>query len=115
MAATESLPAEFAELAPFAHWAKPTEYARMELRETSTLAQLEAFYEAMIGRLPAIVQYLNRFALDAMPGDARRLLDLALMLNEASFAVERYRQPTVINGRERARFFPYGAPQATDS
>lgn len=115
MAASQSLPAEFAELAPFAHWARPTEYGRMELRETSTLADLESFYGALIGRLPAIVTYLNQFSLEALPEDARRLLNLALMLTEVSFAVERYRQPTVINGRERARFFPHGAPQATDS
>jgi 7-keto-8-aminopelargonate synthetase-like enzyme len=109
MAETDSFPADFADLAPFAHWARPTEYARMELRETSTLAELQAFYDAMIERLPAIVSYLNRFPVDAMPGDASRLLNLALMLTEASFAVERYRQPTVINGRERARFFPRGS------
>lgn len=113
MAASDSLPTAFADLALFAHWAKPSEYARMALRETSTLDELQAFYDAMIGRLPAIVDYLNGFSLGAMPEDARRLLDLALMLTEASFAVERYRQPTVINGGERARFFPDGEPQAT--
>lgn len=111
MADPQTLPAEFADLAPFAHWAKPSEYARMEQRETSTLAALQGFYDAMIGRLPAITAYLNRFPLDKMPADARCLLDLALMLTEASFAVERYRQPTVINGGERARFFPRGMPR----
>ena len=39
-------------------------------------------------------------------GQSERLLRMMLSLNEVSIAVERYRQPRVINGRERARFFP---------
>lgn len=101
-----ALPESFQDLEPFAHWALGAEVERMAARETSTIEELQVFYHAMMRRLPAIVEYLNRFPLDRMPAEAQRLLNMALSLNEVSIAVERYRQPRVINGRERARFFP---------
>jgi hypothetical protein len=101
-----ALPESFQDLGPFAHWALSAEVERMAARENSTLEELQVFYDAMMRRLPAIVEYLNLFPLDRMPEEAQRLLQMALSLNEVSFAVERYRQPRVINGRERARFFP---------
>ncbi len=100
------LPEAFKDLEPFAHWAIPTEPGRMAARETGTLEELQVFYDAMMQRFPAIVEYLNRFPLDRMPEPAERLLQMALSLNEVSLAVERYRQPRIVNGRERERFFP---------
>ena len=101
-----TLPEPFKDLEPFIDWALPTEPERMAARETGTIEELQVFYDAMMGRMPAVVEYLNQFPLDRMPDDARRLLNMALSLNEVSIAVERYRQPRVINGRERERFFP---------
>jgi len=100
------LPESFRDLEPFAHWALSAEVERMAARENSTFEELQVFYDAMMRRLPAIVEYLNQFPLDRMPEQAQRLLNMALSLNEVSIAVKRYRQPRVINGRERARFFP---------
>ncbi|SRR5579875_237439 len=104
--ASGALPEPFKDLEPFLHWALPSEPERMAARETSTIEELQVFYDAMLRRMPAIVEYLNRFPLDRMPVEAQRLLNMALALNEVSIAVERYRQPRVINGRERERFFP---------
>jgi hypothetical protein len=101
-----ALPESFEDLEPFAHWGLRTEVERMAARETSTIEELQVFYDAMMRRLPAIAEYLNQFPLHRMPEPAQRLLNMALSLNEISIAVERYRQPRVINGRERARFFP---------
>jgi hypothetical protein len=102
-----ALPDAFKDLEGFeAGWALPTEPARMRKRETSSMDEIKSFYDAMIGRLPSIAAHLNTHPIDALPERERRLLDMALMLIEASFAIERYNQPTVINGRERARFFP---------
>jgi len=101
-----ALPESFKDLEPFAHWARATEPERMAARETGTIEELQVFYDAMLRRIPAIVEYLNQFPLDRMPDDARRLLNMALALNEVSIAVERYRQPRVVRGRERERFFP---------
>jgi hypothetical protein len=100
------LPESFKDLEPFAHWALESEPERMAARETGTIEELRVFYDAMMRRFPAIVEYLNQFPLDRMPEPAARLLNMALSLNEVSLAVERYRQPRVINGRERDRFFP---------
>jgi hypothetical protein len=101
-----ALPESFQDLEPFAEWALSTEVERMAARENSTIEELQVFYDAMLRRLPAVVEYLNQFPLDRMPEQAQRLMQMALSLNEVSIAVERYRQPRVINGRERARFFP---------
>ncbi len=101
-----ALPESFQDLEPFAEWALGTEVERMAARENSTIEELQVFYDAMLRRLPAVVEYLNQFPLDRMPEQAQRLMQMALSLNEVSIAVERYRQPRVINGRERARFFP---------
>ena len=102
-----ALPDGFKDLERFeAGWALTSEPARMQTRATSSMDEIKSFYDALIGRLPAIAAHLNTHPIDAMPERERRLLHMALMLTEASFAIERYNQPTVINGRERARFFP---------
>jgi hypothetical protein len=98
------LPASFAELEPFAHWALATERERLMAREASTMEELQMFYDAMMPRLVAIVEYLNDFPLDGMPENARRLLDMALSVVEVSIATELYRQPKAISGFDRARF-----------
>jgi len=96
----------FSDLEPFIRWDLATEPERMAARESSTLEELRIFYDAMLARLPVIVEYLNSFPLDRRPPAAQRMMNLALSLNEVSIAVERYRQPRVVNGRERDRFFP---------
>jgi hypothetical protein len=102
-----ALPDAFKDLERFeAGWALASEPARMAKRETSSMDEIKSFYDAMIGRLPAIAAHLDKHPIDALPERESNLLNLALSLTEASFAVERYNQPTVINGRERARFFP---------
>jgi hypothetical protein len=98
------LPGPFRDLEPFADWALPTERERMAARESSRIEELQVFYSAMMGRLPAIVEYLKQFPLDRMPEDSQRLLEMALSLVEVSIAVELYRRPQVINGFDRSRF-----------
>jgi hypothetical protein len=99
-----ALPPPFAELEPFTHWALATERERLMARESSTIEELQMFYDAMMPRLIAIVEYLNRFPLDHMPEDARRLFDMALSVVEVSIATDLYRQPKAISGFDRARF-----------
>ena len=99
-----ALPAPFAELEPFAHWALVTERERLTARESCTMEELQAFYDAMMPRLGAIVEYLNSFQLDRMPEDAQRLLHMALSVVEVSIATELYRQPKPFCGFDRARF-----------
>ncbi len=90
-----TLPAEFADLVPFADWALPTERERYAKRVASTMAELQAFYDAAFARFEAALEYLDAFALDALPDDARNLLWLYCALVTVSFPVEVWRQPRV--------------------
>jgi len=97
------LPAPFVGLEPFAHWALTTESERLIARESSMREELQMFYDAMMPRMAAIVEYLDRFPLDRMPDDGLRLLQMALSVVEVSIATELYRQPGAFNGFDRAR------------
>jgi hypothetical protein len=94
MAAEPMLPAQFAEWEPYAAtWCLATEHDRREQRMHSTQAQLEQFYKAVKPRLDEAIQYLNGFALDALPPRERNLLNLTLSLVEVSVAVELFFNP----------------------
>jgi hypothetical protein len=90
-----SLPAEFADLEPFADWALETEAERYAKRLDSTMDELQAFYDAAFPRLEAAMAHLDALALDALPEDDTRLLWLCYSLVNASFPVEVWRQPRV--------------------
>lgn len=90
-----TLPAEYADLEPFADWAIPTERARYAKRLSSTMDELQAFYDAVFPRLEAATSYLEQFDLAAMPDEAKHLLWLFCSLVTVSFPVEVWRQPRV--------------------
>ncbi|HXW33329.1 MAG TPA: hypothetical protein VEJ87_02040 [Acidimicrobiales bacterium] len=89
------LPVEFAELEVFADWAIPTEKARYAKRLSSTMDELQAFYDAAFARLESACAYLERFEIQSLPEDAKRLLWLFCSLVTVSFPVEVWRQPRV--------------------
>ena len=90
------LPADFAELEPYAaDWSVATEAERYAQRLASTMAELEAFYDAAFPRLGDAMAYLDALPFDALPEDATRLLWLCYSLVNASFPVEVWRQPRV--------------------
>jgi hypothetical protein len=89
------LPEEFADLERFAGWCLPTESERYAKRLSSTMDELQAFYDAAFPRLEAAMAYLDSFPLDALPEEATRLLHLCYSLVNASFPVECWRQPRV--------------------
>ena len=90
-----TLPAEFADLEPFADWALRTEAERYDKRLASSMEELEAFYDAALPRLEPAMAYLDQFPLDELPDDTERLLWLCYSLVNASFPVEVWRQPRV--------------------
>ena len=90
-----TLPVEFAELEPFADWGLATERGRYAKRLSSTIDELQAFYDAAFPRFEAAASYLEQFELDALPEDAKRLLWLFCSLVTVSFPVEVWRQPRV--------------------
>ena len=90
-----ALPAEFSDLEPYADWALPTEGARYAKRLASTMDELQAFYDAAFARLDDAAAYLEKFAVDDLPDDAKRLLWVFASLVTVSFPVEVWRQPRV--------------------
>ncbi|MEI9995313.1 MAG: hypothetical protein WDM91_12015 [Rhizomicrobium sp.] len=89
---TGILPQEFAELQPFAgKWAKPTEYERAAERRSATPEQLKAFYDAILLRLPDILERIDRYPLGEVTGGDRLLLHMALSLAEIAPHVEFYK------------------------
>jgi hypothetical protein len=91
-----TLPSEFAELEPFiAKWSLATERERWAERMTSSMDEMQAFYDAILPRVESAIGYCDRFPLDDMPDDALNLLRLVYSFVIVSFPVELWRQPYV--------------------
>ena len=90
-----TLPTEFGDLEPFAAWSLQSEAERYAKRLSSTLDELQAFYDAAFPRLEDAMAYIDQFEFTALPPSATRLLWLCYSLVNASFPVEVWRQPRV--------------------
>ena len=104
--AASRLPAEFRDLASFSDWAVTTEKERTQKRLTSTMKDINGFYDAMLPRMDAIVEYLRQFPPDTLPPEARTLYQMSLSLIEVANAVELYKQPRLPVAFDPARFVP---------
>ena len=100
------LPEQFQDFAPYLPWALPTERERSAKRQASTMADITAFYDAMLARMGEILPYLAQFSPENVPADVQRLFYLTLSLAEIAPAVENFGQPSVIDGYDAARFIP---------
>jgi hypothetical protein len=89
------LPADFADLEPFSDWCLESEAERYAKRLASSMAEMQAFYDAAFPRLEAAMAYLDRYPLDELPEDASHLLWLCYSLVNVSFPIEVWRQPRV--------------------
>jgi hypothetical protein len=89
------LPADFADLEPFADWALPSESDRYGKRLATPMADLQAFYDAAFPRLQDGTDYLKSVRLEGISDEDRRLLWLFAALVTVSFPVEVWRQPRV--------------------
>lgn len=95
------LPAEFADLEPFAEaWCRATEGERWEQRKASSMTELVAFYDAAFPRLEEAIGHCDKFPLDALPPDAERLLQLIHSLVLVSMAVEIFGQPKTVDSAD---------------
>ena len=91
-----TLPPQFAELEPFTEWALPSESDRYAKRLSSSMAELQAFYDAAFPRLEEGAEYLKGVKLGGeLPEADRNLLWLFCSLVTVSFPVEVWRQPRV--------------------
>jgi hypothetical protein len=92
---TTSLPLDFADLEAFSQWCLATEAERYAKRLSSSMEEMQAFYNAAFPRLEEVLAYLDKLDLNALPEDAGRLLLLSYSLVNVSFPVEVWRQPRV--------------------
>ncbi len=103
---SDAFPEGYSDLQPLADWALPTEAERSQRRRDSTLAELQAFYQTMMPRLPQLLDYLNGFALDDLPARERRLLHLSFAFAEISPFVEQYHRVVLPLNFDERRFTP---------
>jgi hypothetical protein len=98
---TARLPAEFADLEPFAAtWCLATEPERWDRRMASTMDELLAFYDAAFPRLEAAIEHCDGFPLDALPPDVERLLQLVYSVVMVAMAVEIFGQPKTVDAAD---------------
>jgi len=90
------LPPEFSDLEPWVEaWCLGSEPERYATRLSSTMDEIQAFYDAVFPRAEAAMQYLDELPLDDLPEDANRLLKLLYSLILMSFPVEIWKQPYI--------------------
>jgi hypothetical protein len=90
------LPPEFSDLEPWvADWCLDSEPERYAKRLSSSMAEIQAFYDAVFPRAEQAIRYLDQFPLRDLPEDAFRLLKLLYSLILMSFPVEIWKQPYI--------------------
>lgn len=95
------LPSAFAELEEFAPtWCLATETERWNARVSSTMEQMEQFYDAFFPRLEEAIEYCDKFPLDGLPEDALNLLHLIYSLIMVAMSVEIMHQPAPVDAAD---------------
>ena len=90
-----TFPAQFADLEPFADWALPSERDRYAKRISSSMEELQAFYDAAMPQLENNTDYLKSVSLDGISTEDHNLLWLFSSLVTVSFPIEAWRQARV--------------------
>jgi hypothetical protein len=95
------LPPEFADLEDFvSDWALPNEKLRQAKRINDDLQNVRGFYEAMLPRMPAVYDYLEKIShgdVARLSEPQRRLYQLGCAFIEASHPIEMRWQRTDID------------------
>ena len=95
------LPAEFAELEPFAEtWCLATETERFNQRLASSMDDIMAFYDAFFPRLEEAIEFCDKYPLDDLPDDVEHLVQLIHSLVMVSMAVEIFGQPKTVDAAD---------------
>ena len=94
MSAGAMLPAEFADLEPWAGtWVFPSAHERMQARLNSSMEELQAFYDAVFPRVEDAMKYLDAFELADLSDEQVNLMRLLYALSAVSLAVEMFKAP----------------------
>jgi hypothetical protein len=92
---TAKLPPGFGDLEQFSEWCLPTESQRYHKRLVSSMAEMQAFYDAITPRAEDALAYCDNFSLDDLPEDVINLMHLLYSMIMVSFPVECWKQPRV--------------------
>lgn len=89
-----ALPPGFESLAPFVdYWARETTNERIAARCEATMADIRAFYDAMLPEVERAVTCIDEHPLHELPAAHATLAKLVLALAQAAVAVEMHGQP----------------------
>ncbi|MEH0421283.1 hypothetical protein [Streptomyces sp. B21-083] len=88
-------PAGFEALEPFADWAVQGEKARYAKRVSSTMEELQAFYDVAYPLLQKNTEYMEKLSLEGIGEEDKRLLWAFCALVTVAFPVEAWGQPRV--------------------
>ncbi|MFI7361292.1 hypothetical protein ACIBO4_03960 [Streptomyces sp. NPDC050149] len=88
-------PEGFEALEPYAAWAVPTEKARFAKRVSSTMDELDEFYNVAFPLLQSSTERLENTPLEGISEPDKRLLWLFCSVVTVAFSVEAWRQPKV--------------------
>jgi hypothetical protein len=92
--ADSMLPPEFADLEPFAaKWCLGSERERFAERMSTSMADMQAFYDAIVPRAEDALAYCDKFPLDELPDEVLNLMHLLYSMIMVSFPVECWGQP----------------------
>ena len=100
------LPEEFADLAPWLDWALEPERARTEKRQASSMAEIRAFYDAVLPRLEEMIRYLEDYRDGDMSAPQHRLYLISLSLVEVANLVELYKRREAVEACNPLRYEP---------
>ena len=71
LGAERHLPKPFADLIPYLAWALPTDCERSVKRQSSTMDEINTFYQAMLPRMEEILSYLEQYPPEHVPADVQ--------------------------------------------
>jgi hypothetical protein len=89
------LPSQFADLEPYLDWDLATEPERYAKRLSSTMAEMQAFYDVAFPRLEDVIAYCDEYPVDDLPEDAKTLMHVMQSLIMVSFPIEAWKQARV--------------------
>ena len=94
--ADSMLPPEFADLEPFAaKWCLGSERERFAERMSTSMADMQSFYDAIVPRAEEAMAYCDQFALDDLPEEVINLLHLLYSMIMVSYPAECWGQPQI--------------------
>jgi len=97
-ATTKLLPEGYEALESFVpKWVKDTSAERMTERATSTMDDIQTFYNAILPLADDAMALIDNYPIDDMPDDIACLCKLVLALPQVAMAVELHGQPRLPN------------------